>query len=145
MKATETTARGAPTAAPMFLFFEVDADVPVATGLPSELVEVEVCAWKASEGEEVVDEEADEDKEVSDNEEADEKAWVLGDREAMISRAEDFGIHKMYRRLSSTKSPSLDLYNPSWRLRDLLGLVLISVGICYESYVAEIEQLQKAY
>ena len=44
MKVTETTATGAPTAAPMFVFFDFGTDVPVASGVPAEVVDVEVCA-----------------------------------------------------------------------------------------------------
>lgn len=43
-KAAETTATGAPTAAPMFVLFGFGADVPVAASVPGEVVEIDVCA-----------------------------------------------------------------------------------------------------
>lgn len=76
IKATESTATGAPTAAPMFVLFDFGTDVTVATGVPGEVVEVEVRR-ESGEGEEEADE-AEEDEE-------EEEAPASDDSEAIIT------------------------------------------------------------
>lgn len=44
IKATETTAMGAPTAAPTFILFDFGVDTPVVTGVPDEVIAVDDCA-----------------------------------------------------------------------------------------------------